>query len=82
LAGELRASFEFAFEGKQLLSFSFIAVVFEQILVCCSLGPQCSADIAVFSITLEGLENRGWVFLEEKKGKFDFFIIIIYFFMS
>ena len=38
------------FEGKQLLSFVFVsrAVVFELVLTCCSLGPCCSAVIAVF----------------------------------
>jgi len=39
-------------EGKELLSFIFvpIAVAFEQVLACCSLGPCCSAVIAVLSI--------------------------------
>ena len=35
-------------EGKHLLSFSSAAVVVEQILACCSLGPCCSAVIVVF----------------------------------
>ena len=41
-------------EGEQLLSFIFvpIAVVLEQTLTC-SLGPCCSAVIAVFSIVLQ-----------------------------
>lgn len=40
--------------GKQFLSFVFvpIAVAFEQILICCSLRPYCSAVSAALSITL------------------------------
>ena len=42
-------------EGKQILSFVSvpIAVAFEHILACCSVGPYCSADIAVLSIALQ-----------------------------
>jgi len=41
-------------EGKQLLSFAslLVAVAFEQILICCSLKPCCSAVIAVLSTVL------------------------------
>ena len=41
-------------EGKQLLSFVSvpIAVAFEQILICFSLGPWCSTVIAALSIAL------------------------------
>lgn len=41
-------------EGKQLLSFISVplAVAFEQILTCCSLGSCCSAVIAALSIML------------------------------
>ena len=39
--------------GKQMFSFvSLPAAVFEQILICCSLGPCYSAVIAAFSIVL------------------------------
>ena len=39
-------------DGKQLLSFlsAPMAVAFEQVLACCSLGPCCSAVIAALSI--------------------------------
>jgi len=42
-------------EGEQLLSSVSvpIAVAFEHILACCSVGPYCSADIAVLSIALQ-----------------------------
>ena len=42
-------------EGKQLLSFSSVpvAAAFEQILTLCSLGPCCSAVIAVLSFALQ-----------------------------
>lgn len=42
-------------EGKQLLSFISVpaAVAFEQTLTCCSLGPCCSAVIAVLSFVLQ-----------------------------
>ena len=42
-------------EGKQFLSFIPVltAVIFEQILPCCSLGPCCSAVIFVLSIVLQ-----------------------------
>ena len=42
-------------KGKRILSFIsvLIAVVFEPVLTCCSLGPCCSALIAVLSITLQ-----------------------------
>jgi len=42
-------------EDKQLLSFISmpVAVAFEQILACCSLGPCCSAVIGAFSIMLQ-----------------------------
>jgi len=39
-------------EGKHLLSFSSAAVVVEQILTCCSLGPCCSIVFAALSIVL------------------------------
>ena len=42
-------------EGKQLFSFISVSVAFVQILPCCSLGPCCSAVIAVLSIALQGL---------------------------
>ena len=43
------------FEGKQILSFVSVstAVVFEQVLACCSLGPCCSAVIAALPIMLQ-----------------------------
>ena len=39
------------FEGKQVLSliFVFVAVVSEQILICCGLGPCCSAVLLCFT---------------------------------
>jgi len=42
-------------EGKQLLSFISVptAVAFGQIFTCCSLGPCCSAVIAVLPIVLQ-----------------------------
>ena len=41
-------------EGKQFLFFVFVlmAVVFEQVLACCRLGPCCCAVTAVLSIIL------------------------------
>ena len=41
-------------EGKQFLPFISVptAVVFEQILTCCSLGSCCTAVITALSITL------------------------------
>jgi len=44
-------------KGKHILSFVCVpmAVVFEQILTCCSLGPCCSAIIAVLSIALQAV---------------------------
>ena len=44
-------------EGKQLISFISMptAVAFEQILTCCSLGPCCSAVVAVLSIVLQSI---------------------------
>ena len=46
-------------EGRQLLSFTSVptAVVFEQILTCCSLGSCCSAIIDAHSITLQYLPS-------------------------
>ena len=43
------------FESKQLFSFFSVpmAVAFERILTCCSLGPCCLAVIAVLSIALQ-----------------------------
>ena len=43
------------FEGKHILSFVSVstAVVFEQVLACCSLGPCCSAVIAALPIMLQ-----------------------------
>ena len=43
-----------SFESKQFLSFMSVptAVVFDQILTCCSLGSCCSAVIAGLSIVL------------------------------
>jgi len=42
-------------EGKQLFAFISVpvAVVFEPILTCCSLGPCCSAVIVALSIMLQ-----------------------------
>ena len=42
-------------KGKQILSFLFVlmAVVFEQVLACCSLGLYYSAVIAALSIALQ-----------------------------
>jgi len=47
-------------KGKQLLSFIPVptAVVYEQILTCCSLGPCCSAVIAALSIALQIYEQK------------------------
>jgi len=39
-------------EGKHVLSFVSVAVVFEHLLTCCSLGPCYSAAIAAFSVVL------------------------------
>jgi len=44
------------FGGKQIYLFVCLfvmAVAFEQILICCSLGPRCSAVITVLSIMLQ-----------------------------
>ena len=47
-------------EGEQLLSLisGAIAVVLEQILTCCGLGPCCSVVIATPSITLQGCKLK------------------------
>jgi len=47
-------------EGKQIISFVSVlgAVVFEQILTYCSLGPCCSAIAVVFSIALQLLFQK------------------------
>ena len=44
-------------EIRQLLSFLSLPTAFacEQILTCCSLGPCCSAIIAVLSIALQAV---------------------------
>ena len=48
-------------EGKRLLSVISVltAVVFEQTLPCCSLGPCYSAVIAVLSIAFQNEEADG-----------------------
>ena len=55
--------------GKQLLSFISVsmAVAFEQVLACCSLGPCYSAVIAVLSIMLQCYTGT-WLLLQVGTG--------------
>lgn len=45
-------------EGRQLLFFVSVAVAFEHVFTCCSLGPHSSAVIVVLSNVLQ-LESLG-----------------------